>query len=144
MEKEKKHFNLEEDVIEIIQRVKKEQGFKTEVKALSYIVREYDSRREDVISDEAASKLADVFLAKYNEQYYKYMDRIRWAIQTAETNSIIAKDVLNTMLINQGISHCVLTDVSTSPVIETSLEWQKNKVEHFKQQKEDRKRRKNK
>lgn len=142
MRKEKKHFNLDEDVIEIIQRVKEEQGFNTEVKALMYIVREYNAQKEDTISDEAAEKLADIILAKYNEQYYKYMDRIRWAVQTAETNSIITKDAINTMLINQGIQHCILTDVTTSPVISTSLEWQKNKVEHFKQQKEDRKKRK--
>lgn len=142
MNKKSKHYDIDEDVLHIIQKVKEEQGLKTEVAALSYIVRKHEDVKEDTISQKQMEELADIFLQKYSEQYYKFFDRLRWATQTAEMNSIIMKDVLNTLLIRDRIEYCMLTDIETSPVIQTSMEYQKNKIEHFKQKKDDRNARK--
>lgn len=137
----KKIFNLEPELIEIIQRVKTEKNLGTEVKALSYIIRKYDDYSSRVISDQDAEKIADVFLEKYNDTYYKFMERLRWATQTAEVNSIIVKDVLNTMLTKAGVQHSVLCDIAMSPVIADSEAYYKKKIEHFRQKKVDRKNR---
>lgn len=140
-QKEKKHFNLDQETIQIIQRVKEEQGFKSEVKALTYIVKKYEEQKKMSLSDADVEIIADAVVSKYNDTYYKFLERLRWATQTAEQNSIVTKDVLNTFLIKQGIEHCVLSDVTPSPVITTSMDYQKNKIEHFKQKKDDRKNR---
>ena len=143
-QKEKKLFNLDQDTIQILYRVKEEQGFKTDVKALTYIIKEYDRQSKSSISAADVDVIADAVVSKYNDTYYKFMERLRWSTQTAEQNSISMKDVLNTLLIRDNVEHCILPDVMLSPVIKTSLDYQKNKIEYYKQRKDDRKNRRTK
>ena len=134
----KKLFDLEPELIEVIQRVKKENNYKSEVAALSYIIRQYEENCSKVISDRDAEKIADVFLGKFNDTYYKFMERLRWATQTSEINSIVIKDGVNTILSKNGVQHGVLCDIAMSPVLQESEDYYKQKIEHFRQKKIDR------
>ncbi len=85
----KKTYMLTEKSIEVIDGVKAELGFKTETAALTYIINEYEKSK--AVND----KLDSLSNA---------LTRIRLGTRTAEHNSIIIKDILNTFLQSQKIS----------------------------------------
>ena len=133
-----KIFDLDTKYLEMIKRVKKENNFKTDVQALRFIMDQYD---EVIKEKDKNAKLVEILLDAFNEKYSPLFERLRWATRTAEKNSTILLDACNTILINNKINDCVPVEVVPSPVIETSGKIYKEKIDHFKQAKEDRKQR---
>lgn len=134
-----KNFNLTNNNIELIHKVMKENGIKTETKAVNYILEQYaaNEMKKDC-QDELVEQISTITIEKFKNTYYKFFERLRWATSTAEMNSLEIKDILNTILIKEKIQDAVLCDYFQSPVIETSSEYHKKKIAHFKQAKDDR------
>ena len=80
----RKEYNLPEQTIDIIHEVMKETGFKYEVDAVIFMINEYKNR--DAVADTVVQKLD------------KHFTRLRLGVRTAEQNSIIMKDITNTLL----------------------------------------------
>ena len=80
----KKLTDLPEQTIDIIHEVMKETGFKYEVDAVVYMIHEYKNR--EAVADTVVQKLD------------KHFTRLRLGVRTAEQNSIIMKDITNTLL----------------------------------------------
>lgn len=80
----RKEYNLPKQTIDIIHEVMKETGFKYEVDAVVYMIHEYKNR--EVVADTVVQKLD------------KHFTRLRLGVRTAEQNSIIMKDITNTLL----------------------------------------------
>ena len=80
----KKLMDLPEQTIDIIHEVMKETGFKYEVDAVVYMIHEYKNR--EAVADTVVQKLD------------KHFTRLRLGVRTAEQNSIIMKDIANTLL----------------------------------------------
>lgn len=80
----KKLMDLPEQTIDIIHEVMKETGFKYEVDAVVYMIHEY--RNREAVADTVVQKLD------------KHFTRLRLGVRTAEQNSIIMKDITNTLL----------------------------------------------
>lgn len=80
----KKLMDLPEQTIDIIHEVMKETGFKYEVDAVVYMIHEYKNR--EAVADTVVQKLD------------KHFTRLRLGVRTAEQNSIIMKDITNTLL----------------------------------------------
>lgn len=80
----RKEYNLPEQTIDIIHEVMKETGFKYEVDAVVYMIHEYKNR--EAVADTVVQKLD------------KHFTRLRLGVRTAEQNSIIMKDITNTLL----------------------------------------------
>lgn len=80
----KKLMDLPEQTIDIIHEVMKETGFKYEVDAVVYMIHEYKNREA----------VADIVVQKLD----KHFTRLRLGLRTAEQNSIIMKDITNTLL----------------------------------------------
>ena len=80
----KKLMDLPEQTIDIIHEVMKETGFKYEVDAVVYMIHEYKNR--EAVADTVVQKLD------------KHFTRLRLGLRTAEQNSIIMKDITNTLL----------------------------------------------
>ena len=133
----RKYLEVPEDNLEILQQVKLEQGLRTDSAAMNYIISEYDRLHKK--EKDADQKLED-FLNKLMN--HRVMTRIRFASETAEKNSIYLLDAINTMLQKEQIYDAVPLEMIPSPVIETSKELYKQKLDHFKQQAENRKRKK--
>ena len=133
----RKYLEVPEDNLEILQQVKLEQGLRTDSAAMNYIIAEYDRLHKKEKDDD--QKLED-FLNKLMN--HRVMTRIRFASETAEKNSIYLLDAINTMLQKEQIHDAVPLEMIPSPVIETSKELYKQKLDHFKQQAENRKRKK--
>lgn len=127
----RKIFNLRDDECDFLQNLMKEKGFKSEVAALHFIFDEYKQLADQEVLIERAIK-------KHEEDNIGLHERLRWSTRTAEQNSIIMVDILNTLLFHEGITECILTDVVESPVIGTSRKQMKDKIAHFKQQKDNR------
>ena len=80
----RKEYNLPEQTIDIIHEVMKETGFKYEVDAVIFMINEYKNR--EAVADAVVQKLD------------KHFTRLRQGVRTAEQNSIIMKDITNTLL----------------------------------------------
>lgn len=80
----RKEYNLPDQTIDIIHEVMKETGLKYEVDAVIFMINEYKNR--EVMADLVVNKLD------------KHFTRLRLGLRTAEQNSIIMKDISNTML----------------------------------------------
>lgn len=136
-QKVQKHFLLEQKELGILMRVKQEKGFSSETMTLKYILNEYDRMcdMETFIKNAFHSVLHDK---------KQYTERLKWAATTAEQNSQIIVDVLNTLLLKQfkDIEDVIPVDVFEAPVIAESRENIKQKIHHFKQQKDERERKK--
>ena len=84
IEMARKEYNLPEQTIDVIHEVMKETGFKYEVDAVVYMIHEYRNREA----------VADIVVQKLD----KHFTRLRLGVRTAEQNSIIMKDIANTLL----------------------------------------------
>ena len=133
-----KIFVIEDKHINIINEVKAEKFLKNDSETLRFILEEYEKTvKKEKSEDEFIEKL----LEAYHQKYYKLLERLRWASQTAEKNSTLLLDAVNTILLLNDISDGVMTDTFISPVLEMSENAYKEKIAYFKQMKDDRKRR---
>lgn len=131
----KKHINISDDDLKVFDDVKEEYHLKTDSSVLKFLLKMYMENKDKQDADE---KIADMFLEKFEKNYYAFFERLRWSTRTAEENSIYLLDAVNTLLINDGIKDGVPVEVYMHPVITTAKENHKRKVEHFKQAKDDR------
>lgn len=129
----KKTYRIPEESERIIQDVMKENNFTSENAALIYILDEFKKRKN--FADEIADSLI--------ERDKKYRERLRWATRTAELNSQMLLDAVNTILINKGLENCCATHILMSPVLEQSKKSIERRIEHFKQEKDNRERKNN-
>lgn len=81
---------------------------------------------------------------KIDEEKRAYHERLRWATTVAEQNSIVILDILNTLLLKNytEIEEVIPVDTFESPIITESKEIIRRKIHHFKEQKDNRKRKK--
>lgn len=134
-----KHFKLSDERLEILNQVKKNNKLKTDVAAINYLLDEYKNEKE---KQNEKNELAETFIQMYEKKFFSYMERLKWATKTSEKNTIIMLDILNTVLIKYNIKECVPTDTYVSPAIATSQEIYKKKLIHFKQEKDNRNKKK--
>lgn len=88
----RKHYNLDENTLKVIHDVMKEVGLKHEIDALKLIIHEYKFMKE--LRTEIDEKLP----SKIRKELSNDLTRLRLGVRTAERNSIVMKDILNTML----------------------------------------------
>lgn len=91
----RKEYNLPEQTIDTIHEVMKETGFKYEVDAVIFMINEYNEyRKRDLDLTKYSEMTADLVTEKLD----KHFTRLRLGLRTAEQNSIIMKDITNTLL----------------------------------------------
>lgn len=106
---------------------------------LRYIIQEYQKNEQQKENDAA---LISGLLESYNQKYYALFERLRWASQTAEMNTTILLDAINTILIKDDVRESILREAIQAPVIADSQNAYKEKIAYFKQQKDDRNKKK--
>lgn len=120
---------LSEEDIEILKSLRKEHGLKSDSQVVSWLLQRSTQDQEE---------LAKVIRKELEENYIS-KDRIKWATQTAEQNSIILLDAINTLLWMLNAEDNISVDIAAHPVIKQSKEIIKAKVAHFKQKSDERK-----
>lgn len=129
----KKIFDLSEEEVALLDKVKEEKKLISQVAALRYILKSYEEKEDK-------RKLIEEAISVYETEVKGFHDRLKWSTTMAERNTIMILDVLNTMLFHEGIENCILVEDIENPVVARSREIMKKKLAHFKQQKDNRKR----
>lgn len=128
-EKIRKNYNFRKETVEKIHIVMEERNM-NETSALEFIVDEYFNKSDYI--DEAIDRLF--------ERDKKYRERLRWATRTAEINSQMLLDAVNTILWSKKYENCCMSHVLMNPVLEQSKQSIERRIEHFKQEKDNRER----
>ena len=132
-----KLFVISDEDLELIKKTKEEHHLKNDSETLRYILKQY---KLSVKKENAEDEFIEKFLNAYQKKYYTLFERLRWASQTSEKNTTMLLDAINTMLIMNDMNDGVLVEAFISPVLEMSQTSYKEKIAHFKQMKDDRKR----
>ena len=132
MEKKQKLFYLEESNLIILKKLQEELKLSSGSQVINYLLKQ--AAEQPAMEEKIA-----IAVRKELEENYLSKERIRWGVQTAEQNSMIILDVLNTLLHKGKLSTCIDIDFAPSPVIEQSKERIKRRIHYFKQKSDERK-----
>lgn len=132
MTKKQKLFYIEESNLSIIKSLQEDLGLSSESQVINYLLRQ-------AVEQPAMEQRIAVAVRKELEENYLSKERIRWGVQTAEQNSMVILDVLNTLLHKEKLSTCIDVDFAPSPVVEQSKERIKKRIHYFKQKSDERK-----
>lgn len=133
MAKQQRNFYLSDKDMEILEQFKEENGFSSNSNAVSYLIRHSKDKEEEKIAKAVSEEL---------DKHYYSKERLRWSTQTAEQNSIVMLDAINTLLFMFDAETLIPADNAPHKVITQSKHMMKEKIAHFKQMSDDRKRRK--
>lgn len=126
----KKTFDLPLRSIEIIHEFMQEKGFKTEVDTVIYLIEQ--SKNEKLLVD------------KIKEEFKSDFVRFRLGLRTAEQNSIVIKDILNTILYFYDIENIFPAKGETiHKAVKESEDNLRQLIKQLKQEKDDKKSRLN-
>lgn len=126
---ERKSIYLSPEVSERFSEIKKKHSLKSDGQTVSYLIQKYDEDKEELA----------MAIRKELEENYLPKERIRWGVQTAEQNSVMILDALNTLLWMMNAKKCYRADEIIHPVIKESQEELKRKIAYFKQKSDERK-----
>ncbi len=132
MTKKQKLFYIEESNLSIIKSLQEDLGLSSESQVINYLLKR-------AVEQPAMEQRIAVAVRKELEENYLSKERIRWGVQTAEQNSMVILDVLNTLLHKEKLSTCIDVDFAPSPVVEQSKERIKKRIHYFKQKSDERK-----
>lgn len=132
MDKKQKLFYLEESNLIILKKLQEELKLSSGSQVINYLLKQ--AAEQPAMEEKIA-----IAVRKELEENYLSKERIRWGVQTAEQNSMIILDVLNTLLHKEKLSTCIDIDFAPSPVIEQSKERIKRRIHYFKQKSDERK-----
>jgi len=124
-----KCIHLSEEDVTLLNAIKKKYGFKSDGQTVSYLIHKHEQGFEELA----------VAVRKELEENYLPKERIRWGVQTAEQNTIMMMDVLNTLLWIFNAKKCYRVGEITHPVIKESKDELKKMIAHFKQKSDERK-----
>lgn len=122
----RKGIYFSEEDAELLRKKKQELGLKTDSAVVSYLL------HQDIQGNIAVAVREEL------EKNYLPKERIRWGVQTAEQNSIILLDAVNTLLTMMKADVCIPAEISPNKAVEQSQQRLKEKLAYFKQKKADR------
>ena len=125
-------FYLEESNLIILKKLQEELKLSSGSQVINYLLKQ--AAEQPAMEEKIA-----IAVRKELEENYLSKERIRWGVQTAEQNSMIILDVLNTLLHKEKLSTCIDVDFAPSPVVEQSKERIKRRIHYFKQKSDERK-----
>lgn len=132
MNKEKKELTLYKENIEYIKKVKSEQGLRSMSTAVDYIIMQHRK-----MTDEQTDSVAEKLLSKIEEKYKNMFVRLRLGVTTADRNSQVILEILNSMILNMSMDKMYDTDILESNIVKESKDTVKNRIERYKQIKDN-------
>lgn len=132
MVRKQKLFYIEESNLATIKNLQEKWGLSSESQVINYLIKQ-------AIEQPTMEQQIAVAVREELEKNYLSKERMKWGVQTAEQNSIVALDVLNTLLHKEKLSTCIAVDFAPSPVIAQSKERIKERIHYYKQKSDERK-----
>lgn len=128
--KVKKECTLYNDNIEYVKRLKEERSASSFSAALDIIISEHKKNNGEQIN-----ALADIFIQKIDEKYGNLFTRLRLGVGTADKNSQVIIEILNSMVLNQEMDRVYSTEVLEADITKESKEIVTKRIENYKQRK---------
>lgn len=126
----RKTIYISDEDLELLKKYKNEMKLKTDSAAISHLIHSTEESFEE--------KIAVAVRKELDKNYYQ-KERLRWSTVTAEQNSIILLDMLNTLFYKFDINACIPVDLTEHVAITQSRDRLKEKIAHFKQKADERK-----
>ena len=125
----RKNIYFSEEEYENLQKIKNDYGLKTDSAAISFLLQ----------SGSVTKNIAKAVVNEIEESYMK-SERLKWATKTAEQNSTILLDSMNTLLHMFKADSLISVEFAPHPIIHKSKQNLNDKIAYFKQQSDERKR----
>lgn len=132
--KVKKDVTLENATIEFIDNFKKEYNCRSFSSSIDTIIRDYQNVQSGFVEN-----LSEIILEQINKKYGELFKRARIGINSADFNSQILIELLNTLIINLEINETYLTSKIKSEALIKSEESIKERIAYLKQLKDHKK-----
>lgn len=135
-------YRLPEDVHQIIETTRKEQGLSTKTDAVVHMIRDYDRRQKQVISDDDMRRMANMVCSSIDAMYQGKQERILRAASGGEHYAFLILDAINTLLYDANAAFLIPAfGEMQHKVLQESEENYRKRIERNKQIKDDRRRR---
>ena len=112
------NITIDQSTKEYIDKVKKEKNLRSQSQAIDYIIMQ--ERENDNVD-------------KIKDRYENMFTRIRLGATTADRNSQVMIEILNSMIYALNITQCYNTDYLKTDVVRESQDIIKNRIEYYKQ-----------
>ena len=114
----RKNIYFDEKEYEKLQDMKLKYGLKSDSAAINFLL------QSESLTDEIAKSVVKEF-----EESYMKSERLKWGVRTAEQNSVLLLDSINTILNVLKLSELISVDEQESPVIKESRKKLDKKIE---------------
>lgn len=132
MSKIKKNLTLYDNTLEYLELVKQKNSLTSISAAIDLVVQEHKTNSQNQV-DIIANRVADII----HERYENLFTRIRLGTTTADRNSQVIIEALNSLILNLEVKDSYSTDVLESTIIADSKDTVKKRIEHYKQLKDN-------
>ena len=89
------------------------------------------------MTDEQTDIVAEKLLTKIEEKYKNMFTRLRLGVTTADKNSQVMLEILNSIILNLSMDKMYDTDILESNIVKESKDTVKNRIEKYKQLKDN-------
>lgn len=129
----KKRYNitLEDETITFLDKIKKVKKFTSRSQAIDYIVSNYQNLENNEFADLVAKKIA--------AEYENLFTRMRLGINTADRNSQVILEILNSIVFSLGVDKAFDTEVMQTDVVRDSKQIVKDRIARYKELKDNKK-----
>ena len=128
----RKDLTLYPESYEYAEQIKRERGLGSVSAAIDMIIAEHKERESgqaDIISDKIIDKL--------EEKYKNMFTRMRLGISTADVNSQVLLEIMNSVILNTDMDRMYDTEILESDIVKESREIVKNRIARYKQIKDN-------
>lgn len=130
----RKNYDIPDEVMDILLKIKKKEGYTNETQTLCQIIREFDKRRNE-------KEDLDVLIQKMNRIYQTEWKQMLNHVSWLDKNMEVLMELFNSLLVYQVSDQTFLsTDMMIHPWIVDSRELIKDRISHAKQIKESKNR----
>lgn len=120
-----KHVIFSSEVERILLEIQEEKGLRSLNSTLEFLVKDYANNRN----------IADAVAAKVTDELSKILTRIRLGTNTADINSQITIELLNSIIYQFGVKP-MTTDFEETPAVSVCRSHVKGKIADMKQKKD--------
>lgn len=132
MEKTRVNLTISEQSKNYIEDYKKKNNYRSISEALDSIIKHS-------MNTDNVDLIADRILRKIEDKYDNLFTRLRLAGNSADINSQVIVEILNSMIINMNMKKSFMTDTVESQVVADSKKQIKNRIAYYKQLKDNKK-----
>lgn len=128
-----KNYDITEENLQVILRVKESHRFTTERAAINYILEQHEKQTVNITDEEGYLQR---ILHEMEKQYHDLFVKILASLRKTELGVQNLRDGMNTLLQEEGIDGCILADIMPSPVLEASTDFYQQKIKQEKLKKD--------